>query len=51
MKVKTIKDIQRLQRIFNGSDIFKIAETEEEISLADLAYLYDGQEITVEAVC
>ena len=51
-KIKSEQDIRDLiERYDDASEgIFEILETGEEMSLADLLYLYDGQQITIQHI-
>jgi hypothetical protein len=48
--IKNNDDIQKLFESYDNSDLFTILETDKMISLSDLAYLYDGQEITIQHI-
>ena len=48
--IKSIEDIKKLQEFYEDDAIFEILETGEEITLSDLAYVYDDQEITIQHI-
>lgn len=49
-KIKSIEDITELQKYYENDAIFEVIETHEEINLIDLAFCYDGQEITIQHI-
>ena len=49
-KIVCEEDIDDLFISYDGETLFKIVETCEILSLSNLLYYYDGQEITVEVL-
>lgn len=47
-KISCEEDIKKIMKNEDDSIFFKVIETGEEITLSDLLYLYDGQQITIE---
>ena len=49
-KIKSIECIKKLQDKYFDDKIFEILETGEEMTLPDLLFAYDGQEITIQHI-
>ena len=47
-KIKNANQIDNLYDFLKDTDFIKIIETDEIVSLADFAYFYDGQEVTIQ---
>ena len=43
-------DIKKLMSIYEDDAVFEILETHEEITLPDLLFYYDNQEITIQHI-
>jgi len=49
-KITCIQDVRDLQKTFDNDDSFKVIETGETITLSELLFGYDRQQITLEYI-
>ena len=46
-RIKSIKDVIKLQKKYDDNVVFEVIETGEEFTLPDLHYFYDGQDFDI----
>lgn len=49
-KITKKEDIENLMETYSDNTVFKVIETNEEITLTDFLYLYDNQQITIQQI-
>ncbi len=50
IEIKNSADLERLFKFYSDAEFFEIIETREVLTLPDLMFCYDGQEITIRPV-
>lgn len=50
IEIKNSADLERLFKFYSDAEFFEIIETKEIVTLPDLMFCYDGQEITIRPV-
>ena len=50
IEIKNAADLERLFKFYSDAEFFEIIETREVLTLPDLMFCYDGQEITIRPV-
>ena len=50
-KIKSIADIKKLRKYYDDDDQLTVKHNGEKVTIVDLLFFYDGQELTVTSNC